>query len=591
MIQDHAQKGGAGIPSPPAPEARANILIVDDIPGNIEILGTVLGELYDITIATSGMDALSMASSHRPEMILLDVLMPDMDGFEVCRRLRADTSTREIPVIFLTTLNSTADEVHALEQGAVDFLSKPINPPVVMARVKTHLELARQRRALHLFTNHLEDLVAQRSRELVVLNESLQEESRERQRSEEKLRFLFENIPDHLMVVDRMGTILYFNRATPAPFPHIAPGLSFLDLFPHSLQKHYRQQLEQVFQMGHTGGFLNTGTGDSWWEFRLAPLQWKSEPTAQALIISTDITEKRALKMQVIHNARLASIGVLAASVAHEINNPNNNLRFAAASLSRLWQEAAPILQGYQRDNGDYLLGEMPVTEAIETAAQLLKTVRKNSERIKKIVEHLKHSARKDEGRMDQEIDIHASLQSAVVVLQNEIIRHTEHFTLEDSAASLPKIRGNPQQLEQVWINLIHNALQTLPTRDKGVCVTIELSPDENMLLVLIRDDGPGIPESMLQKIMDPFFTTKQVSGGLGLGLSITKTIIEGHGGHLRLESTPGAGTTAMVSLPIAGLDHRLGRNGGFAPGPTRGFAPGPHQGDYPPGPVMDKND
>ena len=127
---------------------QARILIVDDVAENIDVLGAVLSD-YTRLVATNGEKALQRARSEpHPQLILLDVMMPGMDGFEVCRRLKDDPKTADIPVIFVTALGAVDDETHGLELGAVDYVTKPISPPVVQARVKTHLALSEAKKEL-----------------------------------------------------------------------------------------------------------------------------------------------------------------------------------------------------------------------------------------------------------------------------------------------------------------------------------------------------------------------------------------------------------------------------------------------------------
>ena len=152
---------------------RPSILIIDDTLGNIELLGSVLGDDYVVCFATSGPEGLALTQDRPFDLILLDVVMPEMDGFEVCRRLKADERTRHIPVIFLTSLDSTADEEFGLRMGAEDFIHKPISPPVVTARIRNHLQLASAREDLRRHNEHLEQVVAERTRELEVRNRQL----------------------------------------------------------------------------------------------------------------------------------------------------------------------------------------------------------------------------------------------------------------------------------------------------------------------------------------------------------------------------------------------------------------------------------
>ncbi|HEC14841.1 MAG TPA: PleD family two-component system response regulator [Rhodospirillales bacterium] len=127
---------------------RQKVLIVDDEPINIEILSEILDADYDIYFATDGKTALEVATGENPDIILLDIMMPEMDGFDVCRRLKADPQTRDIPVVFVSAKNQVADETQGLEIGAIDYLTKPISPPIVKIRVKNHLELKRHRDSL-----------------------------------------------------------------------------------------------------------------------------------------------------------------------------------------------------------------------------------------------------------------------------------------------------------------------------------------------------------------------------------------------------------------------------------------------------------
>ncbi|CAK0769786.1 hypothetical protein WCLP8_4420002 [uncultured Gammaproteobacteria bacterium] len=129
-------------------EPRQKILIVDDVPANIKVLSAVLRTDYEIFVATCGTDALDLARDEAPDLILLDVMMPEMDGLEVCRRLKADPATRDIPVIFVSAMSEVEDETAGLELGGVDYFIKPINPPIVKARIRIHLELKHKRELL-----------------------------------------------------------------------------------------------------------------------------------------------------------------------------------------------------------------------------------------------------------------------------------------------------------------------------------------------------------------------------------------------------------------------------------------------------------
>ncbi|RYX92725.1 MAG: adenylate/guanylate cyclase domain-containing response regulator [Comamonadaceae bacterium] len=148
------------------PSGRPRILVVDDTEDNLYLMTAVLEDLYDVVLAVSGVDALAFATSGEPpELILLDIMMPDMDGYEVMRRLQADPATQNIPVIFLTALTSAEEEQYGLDLGAVDYIHKPISPPLVLARVKSQLERSASARRLQSLSEKLSRYLAPQVRQ------------------------------------------------------------------------------------------------------------------------------------------------------------------------------------------------------------------------------------------------------------------------------------------------------------------------------------------------------------------------------------------------------------------------------------------
>ncbi len=152
---------------------KPTVLVVDDTPDNLSLMSDLLEEEYRVKIANNGEKALKVAfSADPPDIILLDIMMPVMDGYEACRHLKADSATRDIPVIFLTAKSEVADEMKGFALGAVDYITKPISPPVVLARVKTHLELKKVRDYLRDQNDFLEDEVRKRTQEVVAVQEA-----------------------------------------------------------------------------------------------------------------------------------------------------------------------------------------------------------------------------------------------------------------------------------------------------------------------------------------------------------------------------------------------------------------------------------
>jgi len=367
--------------------------------------------------------------------------------------------------------------------------------------------------------------------------------------SEAKLKDLFQHAPDVIMTVDVRGKILLMNRSIPELPAERAVGHSSLALMPRDFRQWFRKALQKVFQQSETRQFQYSADDGTYWEGRIVPICSDDGRVTAAMVIAGDVTEKRNLESQALRNARLASIGVLAAGVAHEINNPNNAIQFNASLASRIWQDSLPIMREYYEENGDFVLGGWSFSEAGESFPRLMSEIVNNSDRIRRIVTNLKHMSRQDTGELAEEVDVQQVLEATSMILHNQIQKYTDACTLE-VPDGLPPVRGNSQQLEQVFINVLLNALQALPNRTAGVNVTAGLDADDGMVWVAFRDEGAGISERDLGRLMEPFFTTRTDAGGTGLGLSISRSIVDRHGGSMRIESELGSGTTVTIRIP-----------------------------------------
>ncbi|MBI2401002.1 MAG: PAS domain S-box protein [Deltaproteobacteria bacterium] len=257
--------------------------------------------------------------------------------------------------------------------------------------------------------------------------------------------------------------------------------------------------------------------------------------------------EARYIQSKLIHANKMTSIGTLASGVAHEINNPNNFILFNSTLLSDAWKDAARILEKYYRDNGDFSLGGLPYSEMSEVVPELLSGITDGSRRIKGIVDNLKDFSRNDKAGLEGSFDVNRAVMASVSILSNQIAKYTDSFEV-DFAEELPKVKGSAQKIEQVVINLVLNALHALSDKKKRVMVATR--QEEGKVLIEVRDEGAGMTREVLERVMEPFFTTKSDRGGTGLGLSISYSIIKDHGGTLEFDSSPGMGTTARITLP-----------------------------------------
>ncbi|MBK5225758.1 MAG: HAMP domain-containing protein [Thermoleophilia bacterium] len=249
-------------------------------------------------------------------------------------------------------------------------------------------------------------------------------------------------------------------------------------------------------------------------------------PVIDAINSMSEELEER--EEELIQSRKLASIGVLVAGVAHELNNPVNNISMIAQTYDDMYQK---------------------LTE--EQRIEFMRKVDQESERIKGIVTNLLDFARPKEPK-PRETDINALVGKALVLVKNTLTVSSIE-TRFDLAEGLPQIFIDDNQVQQVFVNLFLNAAQAMAPGGR-LFVSTRLQPDESMVDIIIRDTGKGIQPEYLPNIFDPFFSTKE-EGGTGLGLSVSYGIIKNHGGNIKVESRPGIGTTFTIQLPVNNLE------------------------------------
>lgn len=259
--------------------------------------------------------------------------------------------------------------------------------------------------------------------------------------------------------------------------------------------------------------------------------------------------ERRVMHAKLIHANKMTSIGTLASGVAHEINNPNNFILFNSNLLSDAWKDASVILDGYYREHGEFSIGGISYSDASGMFPELLSGIAEGSRRIKNIVESLRDFSKTGKAGVEDALDVNRAVRASVSILSNQISKFTENFHVVCSN-EIPVIKGNEQKIEQVIVNLIMNAVQALNDGSRGVWVSTVYDPDEKAVVIKVRDEGAGMPDAVLERVTEPFFTTKSGTGGTGLGLSISYSIIKEHNGSLEFSSRPGEGTTVTVRLP-----------------------------------------
>jgi len=261
------------------------------------------------------------------------------------------------------------------------------------------------------------------------------------------------------------------------------------------------------------------------------------------------LEELRRHQDKLIQADKMASLGILVSGVAHEINNPNGLMLLNLPILRDVYSDAlAELEERFQRE-GDFLLGGVSYARMRDEVPHMLEEMVHASQRIKRIVEDLKDFARPDAVAAMEPFDINRVVQAAVRLVDPSLRKATSRFSAV-YGDGLPMVWGNPLRIEQVVINLLINACQSLPASDRAIELATARDQSTGLVTVSVRDEGVGIAPEHLPHLTDPFFTTKRESGGTGLGLSISAGIVQEHGGDITFSSPAGGGTLVRLSLP-----------------------------------------
>ena len=273
-----------------------------------------------------------------------------------------------------------------------------------------------------------------------------------------------------------------------------------------------------------------------------------------------DITELKkaqeraeAKQRQLIQADKMATLGTMVSGIAHEVNNPNNFILLNARFLQKVWVDLLPMLKEYSQEHEDFSVAGFPPNKLTEKIVQSVDGIINGSLRIQKITKNLTNFARADAGELDHSVDINTVISNAALLTENVIKSSTNNFSVNCLyPKDLPIIKGNPQQLEQVIINLLTNACQALTNKDQKISINIGINEQPPAsIFIKIEDGGIGMDKDNLKHVFDPFYTTKRGSGGTGLGLYISYKIVKAHGGDLIITSEKDKGTSCEIILPI----------------------------------------
>ncbi len=259
--------------------------------------------------------------------------------------------------------------------------------------------------------------------------------------------------------------------------------------------------------------------------------------------------EVRHSQTMLIQANKMSSLGLLVSGVAHEVSNPNKFIKLNSSFLAGAWKDIQEILDRHNQTDDSFHIAGLPYEEMKVAIPKLLSGISDGSQRINNIVERLREFSREDRSSSDGIVDINESVRRSLQLMDNYIQKHTNNFSTK-FGESLPLVSGSSQQIEQVVINLVQNALQALKDRSGAITVRTEHDAENRQVIVEVLDTGIGIPEEVVKRVTEPFFTTKFNSGGTGLGLSISLSIIKDHHGLLEFRSEEGKGTTVRIVLP-----------------------------------------
>lgn len=269
--------------------------------------------------------------------------------------------------------------------------------------------------------------------------------------------------------------------------------------------------------------------------------------------VGRDITVQKQAEIQqqqLMQADKLISLGTLVSGIAHEINNPNNFIMLNAPFLSEYWKNIKPVLDDVMEKNGDFSVGNLRYSQSCDRVGVLFDDIVDGARRIERIVTELKNFSRPDNSEFRDKVDINRVVRSSITILNNKIKKSTNNFQVS-LGSRIPHVYGSFQKLEQVVINVLQNACESLENKNSSIYISTSFNQAEGCVGVMIKDTGPGIEPDLIPRITDPFFTTKRSDGGTGLGLSICQQIVDLHHGSFGVDSTVGKGTVVMILLPV----------------------------------------
>ena len=539
----------------PAANARARVLIVDDDERNLLALSEVLEPLADVVTVNSGRTALRELLKDDFAVILLDVFMPGMDGYETAHLIRSREQTSFIPIIFLSAVNKETEHLmRGYAMGAVDYVFKPVDPIMLKSKVAVFVEL-------YMMRQQVEERAA---REQKLLDESLRANLAKLE-AEKALRAAEVR---HSLVIRSLPIILFARplsrEMTP---PRIIGGdLEWMTGFaePPTVddwrdrvhpedRDHTAESYRRLPDVGNLVVEYRWRRSDGEYRHFLEQTMVIGDGAADAVEIAgsiLDVTDQKQMEAQLLHSGKMEAVGQLTGGVAHDFNNLLAAILGGVSLLNR---------RASLDDSNRKILDQ--VQHAAEQGAELVRRMMAFSRR-----QELKPTA----------ISIGSLCQTV-----GGLVEHALGGTIEidwqcpDHVRDVYADRG---QLELAMLNLVLNARDAMPG---GGSITVSFENAEDpvgldpgrYVRLRVVDDGPGIPSEILSRVTEPFFTTKETGKGTGLGLSMVFGFVRQSGGRLKIENQPESGTIVELILPATENANRRSRRAGDAKPEPSAFA------------------
>ncbi|MCW3797921.1 response regulator [Sphingomonas sp. BN140010] len=520
---------------------RARVLVVDDDERNLLAIETVLEDIGEVVVARSGEEALRQLLKGDFAVILLDVYMPGMDGYETAGIIRSREQTKRIPIVFLSAVNKETEHlIRGYSMGAVDYVFKPVDPVVLRSKVAVFADLFAKTREIERKARHEQALLDANLR----ANAELLRAEQELRRAEQRQAAIIQSLPillylEPLACDPRCPTFVSgdFEGITGYAFAHVMENPT---LWASRLHEEDRDRVLRALDERASTGKLSVE-----YRWRCADGSYKHFHDQAVLLKDaaggpveyagtlTDVTERRTLESQLVHAQKMDAIGKLTGGIAHDFNN----LLAAVLGGIGLIERRADLADEHRKILG---MTRRAADQGTELVGRLLAFARRQQ-------------------LQPAPVDL-AALHKGV----HDLLSHTLGGLVE-LQWQLPDYEwrafADRSQLELALMNLIINARDSMP--DGGTITTtassrlvesgnrLELAPGRYAALE-VADQGSGIPPEIMEKVLEPFFTTKPVGKGTGLGLSMVYGFARQSGGTLQLDSTPGEGTRATIWLPEA---------------------------------------